>query len=333
MPPRSAANFSTDHGQTWTWANWGHADYNAFGFDSTGRLWIGNDGGVWRRSAGGTLENLNSTLPLAQFEWGIAGEADTDGPIFGGTQDTAVVVRKPDGSWRHFVGGDGGAVAWRASQPNVVYAGVLLRLRHEIDGRRRDVRRQRLVRPPKQGGPRRVLQLPPAARHGPERHAAPLLRLDARVADDGRRGDVGPDQPPLRLRPGVRRTGDRRDNEPGRPLRRHEQRTAGADDERDCGLADAGPRRRRTGSPTGRSPRSRRGRGRPALPTSPRAASTRPAEADTSSGRPTPAPTGRTSRRICRTPRSTRSRPTGERRPRRSTQEPMSASSGRRTAA
>ena len=36
----------------------------------------------------------------------------------------------------------------------------------------------------------------------------------------------------------VRRAGARRDDEPGRPLCRHEQRPAGADDERDGGIAD-----------------------------------------------------------------------------------------------
>ncbi len=112
---------STDYGQTWTWSDWGHADYNAFASDTAGHTWIGNDGGVFRRSTDGSLANLNSDLPITQFEWGIAGEADADGPIFGGTQDTHTVRRRPDGSWRVMVCNDGGAVAWRPSLPDVGY--------------------------------------------------------------------------------------------------------------------------------------------------------------------------------------------------------------------
>ena len=93
---------STDYGQTWTCTNFGHSDYNAFASDTTGRVWIGNDGGVFRRSTDGSFANLNSDLPITQFEWGIAGEADADGPVFGGTQDTTTVRRRPDGSWRVF---------------------------------------------------------------------------------------------------------------------------------------------------------------------------------------------------------------------------------------
>ena len=73
-------NRSTDYGQTWEWNNFGHSDYSALAFDTGGRLWIGNDGGVFRRATDGTLANLNATLSIAQFEWGIAGEADAEGP-------------------------------------------------------------------------------------------------------------------------------------------------------------------------------------------------------------------------------------------------------------
>ena len=67
------------------------------------RLGSATTAASFRRSTDGSVENLNSTLPITQFEWGIAGEADADGPIFGGTQDTTTVRRRPDGSWRVYV--------------------------------------------------------------------------------------------------------------------------------------------------------------------------------------------------------------------------------------
>ncbi len=117
-----AAYRSTDSGQTWTRTNIGHSDYTSFAFDSVGRTWVANDGGVFRRATDGSLENLNATLPITEFEWGIAGEADADGPIFGGTQDTTTVLRMANGSWRAMSCSDGGAIAWRASVPNTIIA-------------------------------------------------------------------------------------------------------------------------------------------------------------------------------------------------------------------
>jgi hypothetical protein len=118
---------SSNYGQTWTQqtAINTYFDLDAIEFDSVGRLWIGNDGGVWRSANGGaSWDDLNSTLAIAQFEWGIAGEADADGPIFSGTQDHGTDRRKPDGSWDKVAGGDGGAAVWRASEPAVAYGSI-----------------------------------------------------------------------------------------------------------------------------------------------------------------------------------------------------------------
>ncbi len=122
---------STDAGVTWSRVDGDptgydvHLDYHALAFDSAGRFWVGTDGGVWRSANDGAdWTNLNATLSLVQFEWGIAGQADADGPIYGGTQDQATNRRNPDGSWQRLLGGDGGAMAWSAEEPNVIYATV-----------------------------------------------------------------------------------------------------------------------------------------------------------------------------------------------------------------
>ncbi len=90
-----------------------HADAHALFYDTTGNVYFGNDGGIWKRassSAAGTLwTNLNSSpLNTLQFE-SIAVHPTDQFLMIGGTQDNGTEFQQTSsGNWSNTEGGDGG---------------------------------------------------------------------------------------------------------------------------------------------------------------------------------------------------------------------------------
>ena len=48
-----------------------HSDFHALAYDAAGRLWIGNDGSIYRTTDFSTVTNRNTNLSITQFEPGI----------------------------------------------------------------------------------------------------------------------------------------------------------------------------------------------------------------------------------------------------------------------
>ncbi len=87
-----------------------HADQQWFQFDSLGRMWVGNDGGVWRTPDGGTtFDNLNAGLGIATLYPGVSGSIS--GPLLSGAQDNGVSKTSGSIGWQEISGGDGGYTA------------------------------------------------------------------------------------------------------------------------------------------------------------------------------------------------------------------------------
>ncbi|MDQ1465799.1 MAG: hypothetical protein QOH10_214 [Actinomycetota bacterium] len=83
-----------------------HVDFHAFALDASQRLWIGNDGGVYRTADSGThFANLNADLEITQFS-SVAGWL----PI-GGTQDNGSQYFNSGTTWLQYMDGDGGPAA------------------------------------------------------------------------------------------------------------------------------------------------------------------------------------------------------------------------------
>jgi hypothetical protein len=87
-----------------------HADSHALFYDSAGNVYTGNDGGIWKRTSGGsTWTNLNSSpLNTLQFE-SIAVHPTDQFMMIGGTQDNGTEYQQTSsGNWSQAEGGDGG---------------------------------------------------------------------------------------------------------------------------------------------------------------------------------------------------------------------------------
>src|SRR5215471_12719252 len=105
---------STDGGATFVSDGSGlHADDHALVFDSTGKIFTGNDGGVWRGVPNGTSAttwtNLNtSPLNTLQFE-SVAVHPTDQFLMIAGTQDNGTEFQQTSsGNWRRAESGDGG---------------------------------------------------------------------------------------------------------------------------------------------------------------------------------------------------------------------------------
>jgi Tol biopolymer transport system component len=96
-----------------------HVDFHALAFDAANRLWIGNDGGVYRTSDGTTFENLNANLALTQYYPGISGSVV--GPLVGGAQDNGVSKFAGDLGWKGLLGADGAFTAVDATDPRIIF--------------------------------------------------------------------------------------------------------------------------------------------------------------------------------------------------------------------
>src|SRR5262249_16402738 len=118
---------STDGGASWSdigLNNIGlHADFHSMIFlpSDPKSFYVGNDGGVWFSSDGGTtFANRNSTLNITQFE-SVALHPTDPNITFGGTQDNGTNLYTGNSVWRAADDGDGGFCAVDQSSPNLVY--------------------------------------------------------------------------------------------------------------------------------------------------------------------------------------------------------------------
>ncbi len=112
---------STDGGNTWGSISQGsastgglHSDDHAIVFDPNmaGRVYDGNDGGLWRSDDGGaSWTDLNTNLAITQFQSVALHPSDTS-KILGGTQDNGTDLHDPNvatpPAWFHSDDGDGG---------------------------------------------------------------------------------------------------------------------------------------------------------------------------------------------------------------------------------
>jgi hypothetical protein len=96
-----------------------HVDFHALEHDADGRLWIGSDGGAYRREVNGTFSNLNGDLGLIQFYPGIAGKANAK--LIGGAQDNGTSRFDAANGWTNVLGADGGYAAVNPLNRNVLY--------------------------------------------------------------------------------------------------------------------------------------------------------------------------------------------------------------------
>jgi photosystem II stability/assembly factor-like uncharacterized protein len=114
---------STDGGQTWGSAGGVHADQHAMIWDPkvANRVYLGNDGGVYRSSNNGNGGWTSATVqPYTQFYSVDVSEQD-DSRIVGGAQDNGVNRSWPGGGWNGYVGGDGLAALIDPTNQNNVY--------------------------------------------------------------------------------------------------------------------------------------------------------------------------------------------------------------------
>jgi hypothetical protein len=119
---------STNSGASWTMlSNWYtgagypyvHADQHELLFSGT-TLFIGNDGGVFKTTNGGTsFTELNTDFVTAQFYSGAV--HPTADIFFGGTQDNGTLRTTGGTSWTMVFGGDGGAAFIDYLNPSVMW--------------------------------------------------------------------------------------------------------------------------------------------------------------------------------------------------------------------
>jgi len=128
---------STDGGNSWadvscdnTSGSFIHVDTHAFAFSPNGKLYTGNDGGIWASSdvisgsAGAqTWSDLNTTLNLTQFYPGNSIHPSNPQIAFAGAQDNGTQMFTGSLNWNDTDAcGDGGWTAIDPSIPSTVYA-------------------------------------------------------------------------------------------------------------------------------------------------------------------------------------------------------------------
>ncbi|MCU1308010.1 MAG: glycosyl hydrolase [Acidobacteriaceae bacterium] len=124
---------TTDGGANWTLATTNiHADQHAASFTSTGgKMYIGNDGGVYSTTdtTTGTSINwteLNSSLNITQF-YGYFGLHPTDSQVtYGGTQDNGTQKYSGNLAWDEATCGDGAGAVVDVNTPSTVFANCQL---------------------------------------------------------------------------------------------------------------------------------------------------------------------------------------------------------------
>jgi hypothetical protein len=113
---------STDGGQTFGSAGSVHADQHAMAWDPNvaQRVYLGNDGGVYRSNTGGSGGWTVATVqPFTQFYSVDVSEQDTT-RVVGGAQDNNALRSWPT-NWNAFVGGDGEETLIDPTNQNAIY--------------------------------------------------------------------------------------------------------------------------------------------------------------------------------------------------------------------
>ena len=99
-----------------------HTDCHAMAFDSSNRLVLGNDGGVWRYdSTVPSWTNINGNLNTIQFT-GIGQHPSLAGTLVGGSQDNGTEVTSGSLNWVETGGGDGGYSQISQTNPLICYS-------------------------------------------------------------------------------------------------------------------------------------------------------------------------------------------------------------------
>ena len=90
-------------------------------FDSTSRMLLGNDGGIWRYDpAGPSWTGLNGNLNTIQFE-GIGLHPTNPSIAIGGSQDNGTELYNGDLIWTETDGGDGGFAKFSSTNGSRAY--------------------------------------------------------------------------------------------------------------------------------------------------------------------------------------------------------------------
>jgi photosystem II stability/assembly factor-like uncharacterized protein len=101
---------STNAGSSWAYVTPPHVDLHAIAWDASGRILVGDDGGVHRTTnRGNSWSALNPGLGCLQFYAGVSTHPTNADIVLGGFQDNGSNLRKSDSrSWTNVFGGDGG---------------------------------------------------------------------------------------------------------------------------------------------------------------------------------------------------------------------------------
>jgi photosystem II stability/assembly factor-like uncharacterized protein len=115
---------SVNKGVSWNNITTPHVDNHALAWDASGRLVVGDDGGVHRSAnLGNNWTNLNTGLGTVQFYAGLSTHPTNEHLVIGGTQDNGTNRRSVDSkAWDHIAGGDGGWTQLDWTRPNRMFA-------------------------------------------------------------------------------------------------------------------------------------------------------------------------------------------------------------------
>lgn len=116
---------TTNGGSSYTDATPPHVDIHAFVYDISGRLLVGDDGGLHRsENDGASWKAINKGLTNTQLYGGLALHSGKRHWIAGGFQDNGsnVCQDAKKGAWKMVLGGDGGPMASHPDAPNIVFA-------------------------------------------------------------------------------------------------------------------------------------------------------------------------------------------------------------------
>lgn len=110
-----------------------HPDNHALVYDSAGNLYVGNDGGIWEVTAGGTPLDLNTNLSINQVYPGFA-VSQNGSEVVAGSQDNGTNVYTGSPAWNQILPGDGGMAAIDPSNPAILYATADQNILQSTDG-------------------------------------------------------------------------------------------------------------------------------------------------------------------------------------------------------